>query len=140
MPQPQGYKEELEKANGMILSIKEAQFQGSSHCLSLHSWAEELEAVRRATCREIRGLQPGAHVLVCTLSAGILSRPTCPCHQILATRRDQSYCLVLHVAREPQQALADPTWQCGYGLVSASHSFCCQGWCKMSARRSTKSW
>ncbi|CAE7897392.1 unnamed protein product, partial [Symbiodinium necroappetens] len=57
MPQPQGYKEELEKANGMILSIKEAQFHGSSHCLSLHSWAEELEAVRRATCREIRGLQ-----------------------------------------------------------------------------------
>eukprot|EP00439_Symbiodinium_sp_Y106_P000975 s9741_g1.t1 len=57
MPQPQGYKEELEKANGAIDSIKKALFHGSPYCLSLHAWAEELGDVQRAMRRETRDLQ-----------------------------------------------------------------------------------
>ena len=53
MPQPQGYKEELEKANGAIDSIKKALFHGSSHCLSLHAWSEvrgNTEPAARGSC------------------------------------------------------------------------------------------
>ena len=79
VPQPQGYKEELEKANGAIDSIKKALFHGSSHCLSLHAWAEELEA-------ETRNLQPAAHVLISALSGGNChSLPTCLRRRIFAT-------------------------------------------------------
>lgn len=83
MPQPQGYKEELEKASGLIVSIQEALFHGSSYCLSLHACAEELEATRRAKYRETRELEPGAHACLGTFRRNF-SLPACPCDQILA--------------------------------------------------------
>ena len=102
MPQPQGYKEELEQANGAIDSIKKALFHGSSHCLSLHAWAEELGDVQRAMRRETRDLQPGAHVLICALAGGICrSLPACLRRRIFA---ELLPCSTL------RQALADPTW------------------------------
>ncbi|CAE7256105.1 unnamed protein product, partial [Symbiodinium microadriaticum] len=75
----EGYKEELEKANGMILSIK-----------------EELKAVRRATCREIRGLQMVQNV--CETQ-----------HQELVKERQRSHAVAEELRRIKAEAVLNAT-------------------------------